>query len=213
MSDRAIRYIEAGEREPSVDAIQKIAAALGCHDRLTLWMMPPSRRNSAMTNSTLTSLEVLPAVAQAKKIKEQTSALLQAASVKIRLILLKEMETHSSCRRKRRGKKFTPKNICIDLQGKRSRCWTTLLLLRRRCSRRYKAMTQKLSSPSAPLKLKTSGSAKRLMGFYTVLNCEYIGIIQTASNNADPHWLTNLGTPFSTGNMRHPVRLSRYIFL
>ena len=28
MSDRAIRYIEAGEREPSVDAIQKIAAAL-----------------------------------------------------------------------------------------------------------------------------------------------------------------------------------------
>lgn len=29
MSDRAIRYIEAGEREPSVDAIQKIAAALG----------------------------------------------------------------------------------------------------------------------------------------------------------------------------------------
>ena len=29
MSDRAIRYIESNQREPSVDAIQKIAAALG----------------------------------------------------------------------------------------------------------------------------------------------------------------------------------------
>lgn len=34
MSDRAIRYIEAGEREPSVDAIQKIARCSWCHDRL-----------------------------------------------------------------------------------------------------------------------------------------------------------------------------------
>ena len=29
MSDRAIRYIESNQREPSVEAIQKIAAALG----------------------------------------------------------------------------------------------------------------------------------------------------------------------------------------
>ncbi len=50
MSDRAIRYIESNQREPSVEAIQKIAAALGSRPT-TLWMMPPSRRNSAMTSS------------------------------------------------------------------------------------------------------------------------------------------------------------------
>lgn len=62
MSDRAIRYIEAGEREPSVDAIQKIAAALGV---TTDYFMDDAtfRKNSAMTNSTLTSVRSMaPAV-------------------------------------------------------------------------------------------------------------------------------------------------------
>jgi len=52
MSDRAIRYIEAGEREPSVNAIQKIAAALGVTtdrlyaadiDHLVGWTYLPNR--------------------------------------------------------------------------------------------------------------------------------------------------------------------------
>ena len=75
MSDRAIRYIEAGEREPSVDAIQKIAAALGVTTDYFMddanvpsllampYLMPPSRRNSAMINSTLMSVRSMaPAV-------------------------------------------------------------------------------------------------------------------------------------------------------
>ena len=62
MSDRAIRYIEAGEREPSVDESRRLPLLLVSRPT-TLWMMPPSRRNSAMTNSTLTSVRSMaPAV-------------------------------------------------------------------------------------------------------------------------------------------------------
>lgn len=56
MSDRAIRYIEAGEREPSVDAIQKIAAALGVTtdyfmDDATFQKELSDRRSSRTTSS------------------------------------------------------------------------------------------------------------------------------------------------------------------
>ena len=50
MSDRAIRYIESNQREPSVDAIQKIAAALGV---TTDYFMDEAtfQQNSTMTSS------------------------------------------------------------------------------------------------------------------------------------------------------------------
>ena len=76
MSDRAIRYIEAGEREPSVDAIQKIAAALGV---TTDYFMDDATFQKELSDdqfyADVRKKYGSRGVAQAKKIKEQTSAL------------------------------------------------------------------------------------------------------------------------------------------
>lgn len=83
-------------------------------------------------------------------------------------------------------------------------------------SRRYKSNDPEAIIAQRAIKIKDIRFCEELLGFYTVLlNCEYIGIIQTAqNNNADLHWLMNLGTLSLTGNMRHPVSLSRiHIFI
>lgn len=131
MSDRAIRYIEAGEREPSVDAIQKIAAALGV---TTDYFMDDATFQKELSDdqfyADVRKKYGSRGVAQAKKIKEQTSALLLAASCpkKIRLISLRKWKP-SSLTQKKRQKSLLLKNICNRLAEERSRCWTTLLLL------------------------------------------------------------------------------------
>ena len=103
MSDRAIRYIEAGEREPSVDAIQKIAAALGV---TTDYFMDDATFQKADVRKKYGSR----GVAQAKKIKEQTSALFAGGelSEEDQANFIKEMEA-LFLDAKEEAKKFTPK--------------------------------------------------------------------------------------------------------
>ena len=113
MSDRAIRYIEAGEREPSVDAIQKIAAALGV---TTDYFMDDATFQKELSDdqfyADVRKKYGSRGVAQAKKIKEQTSALFAGGCPKkIRLILLKKWKP-SSLTQKKRQKSLLLKNIC-----------------------------------------------------------------------------------------------------
>ena len=97
MSDRAIRYIESNQREPSVDAIQKIAAALGV---TTDYFMDADVRKKYGSRG----------VAQAKKIKEQTTALFAGGelSEEDQAAFIKEMEA-LFLDAKADAKKFTPK--------------------------------------------------------------------------------------------------------
>lgn len=131
MSDRAIRYIEAGEREPSVDAIQKIAAALGV---TTDYFMDDATFRKELSDdqfyADVRKKYGSRGVAQAKKIKNRPLPFLQAASCpkKIRLISLRKWKP-SSLTQKKRQKSLLLKNICNRLTEERSRCWTTLLLL------------------------------------------------------------------------------------
>ena len=131
MSDRAIRYIEAGEREPSVDAIQKIAAALGV---TTDYFMDDATFQKELSDdqfyADVRKKYGSRGVAQAKKIKEQTSALFAGGelSEEDQANFIKEMEL-SSLMQKKRQKSLLLKNICNRLTEERSRCWTTLLLL------------------------------------------------------------------------------------
>ena len=111
MSDRAIRYIEAGEREPSVDAIQKIAAALG---GTTDYFMDDATFQKELSDDQF-YVDVRKkygsrGVAQAKKIKEQTSALFAGGelSEEDQANFIKEMEA-LFLDAKEEAKKFTPK--------------------------------------------------------------------------------------------------------
>lgn len=77
MSDRAIRYIESNQREPSVEAIQKIAAAL---DITTDYFMDETVFQHEIRDN-LFYADILKkygsrTIAQAKKIEAQTNALL-----------------------------------------------------------------------------------------------------------------------------------------
>lgn len=76
MSDRAIRYIESNQREPSVDAIQKIAAALGV---TTDYFMDEATFQQELNDdhfyADIRKKYGSRGVAQAKKIKKQTTAL------------------------------------------------------------------------------------------------------------------------------------------
>ena len=115
MSDRAIRYIESNQREPSVDAIQKIAAALGV---TTDYFMDEATFQQEL-NDDLFYADVRKkygsrGVAQAKKIKKNRPLpCLPAVSCpkKIRLLLLKRWKHFSSMRRPMR-RNLLPKNIC-----------------------------------------------------------------------------------------------------
>ena len=111
MSDRAIRYIEAGDREPSVEAIQKIAAALGV---TTDYFMDDATFQQEL-NDDLFYADVRKkygsrGVAQAKKIKEQTTALFAGGelSEEDQAAFIKEMEA-LFLDAKEDAKKFTPK--------------------------------------------------------------------------------------------------------
>ena len=95
MSDRAIRYIESNQREPSVEAIQKIAAALGV---TTDYFMDEATFQQEL-NDDLFYADVRKkygsrGVAQAKKIKEQTTALFAGGelSEEDQAAFIKEME-------------------------------------------------------------------------------------------------------------------------
>ena len=111
MSDRAIRYIEAGEREPSVDAIQKIAAALGV---TTDYFMDDATFQKELSDdqfyADVRKKYGSRGVAQAKKIKEQTSALFAGGelSEEDQANFIKEMEA-LFLDAKEEAKKFTPK--------------------------------------------------------------------------------------------------------
>ena len=111
MSDRAIRYIESNQREPSVDAIQKIAAALGI---TTDYFMDEATFQQEL-NDDLFYADVRKkygsrGVAQAKKIKEQTTALFAGGelSEEDQAAFIKEMEA-LFLDAKADAKKFTPK--------------------------------------------------------------------------------------------------------
>ena len=111
MSDRATRYIEAGDREPSVEAIQKIAAALGV---TTDYFMDDATFQQEL-NDDLFYADVRKkygsrGVAQAKKIKEQTTALFAGGelSKEDQTAFIKEMEA-LFLDAKEDAKKFTPK--------------------------------------------------------------------------------------------------------
>ena len=111
MSDRAIRYIEAGEREPSVDAIQKIAAALGV---TTDYFMDDATFQKELSDdqfyADVRKKYGSRGVAQAKKIKEETSALFAGGelSEEDQANFIKEMEA-LFLDAKEEAKKFTPK--------------------------------------------------------------------------------------------------------
>lgn len=111
MSDRAIRYIESNQREPSVDAIQKIAAALGV---TTDYFMDDATFQKELSDD-LFYADVRKkygsrGVAQAKKIKEQTTALFAGGelSEEDQSNFIKEMEA-LFLDAKEDAKKFTPK--------------------------------------------------------------------------------------------------------
>lgn len=111
MSDRAIRYIESNQREPSVDAIQKIAAALGV---TTDYFMDEATFQQELSDD-LFYADVRKkygsrGVAQAKKIKAQTSALFVGGelSEEDQAAFIKEMEA-LFLDAKADAKKFTPK--------------------------------------------------------------------------------------------------------
>ena len=77
MSDRSIRYIESNQHEPTVDAIQKIAAALGV---TTDYFMDKTIFQKEICDD-LFYADILKkygsrTIAQAKKIEAQTNALL-----------------------------------------------------------------------------------------------------------------------------------------
>ena len=114
MSDRAIRYIESNQREPSVDAIQKIAAAFGV---TTDYFMDEATFQQEL-NDDLFYADVRKkygsrGVAQAKKIKEQTTPCLQAVNCpkKIKRHLSKKWK-HFSSMQKLMRRNSLPKNIC-----------------------------------------------------------------------------------------------------
>lgn len=111
MSDRAIRYIESNQREPSVEAIQKIAAVLGV---TTDYFMDEATFQQELSDD-LFYADVRKkygsrGVAQAKKIKEQTSALFAGGelSEEDQAAFIKEMEA-LFLDAKADAKKFTPK--------------------------------------------------------------------------------------------------------
>lgn len=111
MSDRAIRYIESNQREPSVDAIQKIAAALG----VTTDYFVDEATFQQELNDDLFYTDVRKkygsrGVAQAKKIKEQTTALFAGGelSEEDQAAFIKEMEA-LFLDAMADAKKFTPK--------------------------------------------------------------------------------------------------------
>lgn len=111
MSDRAIRYIESNQREPSVDAIQKIAAVLGV---TTDYFMDDAAFQKELSDdqfyADVRKKYGSRGVAQAKKIKEQTTALFAGGelSEEDQSNFIKEMEA-LFLDAKEDAKKFTPK--------------------------------------------------------------------------------------------------------
>ena len=107
MSDRAIRYIESNQREPSVEAIQKIAAALGV---TTDYFMDEATFQHDLFYADVRKKYGSRGVAQAKKIKEQTTALFAGGelSEEDQAAFIKEMEA-LFLDAKADAKKFTPK--------------------------------------------------------------------------------------------------------
>lgn len=111
MSDRAIRYIESNQREPSVEAIQKISAALGV---TTDYFMDDATFQKELSDdqfyADVRKKYGSRGVAQAKKIKEQTTALFAGGelSEEDQSNFIKEMEA-LFLDAKEDAKKFTPK--------------------------------------------------------------------------------------------------------
>ena len=113
MSDRAIRYIESNQREPSVEAIQKIAAALGV---TTDYFMDEATFQQELNDDLFYAdvrKSMVPAVLhRQKKIKEQTTALFAGGelSEEDQAAFIKEMEA-LFLDAKTDAKKFTPQKI------------------------------------------------------------------------------------------------------
>lgn len=83
-------------------------------------------------------------------------------------------------------------------------------------SRRYKSNDPEAIIAQRAIKIKDIRFCEELLGFYTVLlNCEYIGINPNCSKQQRRSALAHeLGHAILTGNMRHPVRLSKiHIFI
>ena len=99
MSDRAIRYIESNQREPSVDAIQKIAAALGV---TTDYFMDEATFQQELNDdhfyADIRKKYGSRGVAQAKKIKNRPQPYLQVVNCpkKIKRHLSKKWKHFSS---------------------------------------------------------------------------------------------------------------------
>ena len=133
MSDRAIRYIEAGEREPSVDAIQKIAAALGV---TTDYFMDDATFQKELSDdqfyADVRKKYGSRGVAQAKKIKEQTSALFAGGelSEEDQANFYYEMEAFPT---QKKRQKVTLKISVIELQRKGVAVGQLCYYCRRRC--------------------------------------------------------------------------------
>lgn len=110
MSDRAIRYFESNQREPSVEAIQKIAAALGVTDYFMDEATFQQELSDDQFYADVRKKYGSRGVAQAKKIKEQTSALFAGGelSEEDQAAFIKEMEA-LFLDAKADAKKFTPK--------------------------------------------------------------------------------------------------------
>lgn len=111
LSSRAIRYMEDNERTPSVDAIQKLSAALGVTtdffmDDITFQQELQADQFYAEVKRKYGSR----GVAQAKKIREQTSTLFAGGelSEEDRLAFIEEMQ-EIFFDSKEEAKKFTPK--------------------------------------------------------------------------------------------------------
>ena len=172
MSDRAIRYIESNQREPSVDAIQKIAAALGV---TTDYFMDEATFQQEL-NDDLFYADVRKkygsrGVAQAKKIKEQTTALFAGGelSEEDQAAFIKEMEA-LFLDAKANAKKFTPEERGQTLN-------TRIIDTADAVVRRYKPRNPEEIISQRAIKLKDIRHYRDLLGYYTVmLNCEYIGI-------------------------------------
>lgn len=111
MSNRAIRYMEDNERTPSVEAIQKLSAALGVTtdffmDDVTFEQELKAEQFYAEAKKKYGSR----GVAQAKKIREQTNTLFAGGelSEEDRLAFIEDME-ELFFETKEDAKKFTPK--------------------------------------------------------------------------------------------------------
>ncbi len=110
MSDRAIRYIESNQREPSVDAIQKIAALGVTTDYFMDEATFQQELNDDLFYADVRKKYGSRGVAQAKKIKEQTTALFAGGelSEEDQAAFIREMEA-LFLDAKADAKKFTPK--------------------------------------------------------------------------------------------------------